>query len=169
MLYQHIWYPILIVSLDTGLSVTGIEAPNPVQKFEHLLLPGAQIFLSRFFPARDGLLQFSLYSSSCHCTLYISVHSCLALNLAGFVLRLILASLFGTLQATLHSTHEITCGVCFSRFSSSPHRARADAVASDISRLGFPAPSHIQAQAWPVAMKGRDLVGACTAHRHQHQ
>jgi ATP-dependent RNA helicase DDX5/DBP2 len=34
-----------------------------------------------------------------------------------------------------------------------------DVVAQDLAQLGFPAPSHIQAQAWPVAMRGRDLVG----------
>jgi hypothetical protein len=28
-----------------------------------------------------------------------------------------------------------------------------------MNKLSFPAPSHIQAQAWPVAMKGRDLIG----------
>ena len=39
-----------------GLKVTGIEAPNPVQKFEHLLLPGA--FWFRLF-----CFCFSVHSS----------------------------------------------------------------------------------------------------------
>ena len=41
----------------------------------------------------------------------------------------------------------------FFAFSSS------DVVQQDMNKLSFPAPSHIQAQAWPVAMKGRDMIG----------